>query len=290
MSSKGRVFPPTVPIAILFAAKAFAKQLSQHAIPISTTQYCGLVALNDGNVATSVGSLAKKAGLTPSAMTTAMQEIAEKGLVERMVDDEDRRIIRLQITPKGQELMRDLDPVILQTIANICYGLDNVACRTIFEAAFRTACSVGDVHMRNHRSRVDSAYVFMTLMFKSDLTRISDLHRLHLMESIALCYLEEQDEPVRSCDLAKSMLYHPCSLAKMHPSLIKRGLLRGVTKTGDKRALWLSLTPEGKERAAHVRADFERLLGENPALAQRGKRAIVIEASKMIVRTQQWHL
>ena len=63
----------------------------------------------------SASQVAKMIHLTPSAMTTAIDRLVDKGYIERRRSDKDRRVVRLGLTHKGrvvyrahQEFHRDL--------------------------------------------------------------------------------------------------------------------------------------------------------------------------------------
>lgn len=49
--------------------------------------------------------ISKKLGLTPPTVTHLVEKLVKKELVERVLDDSDRRIIHLIITNKGKEVL-----------------------------------------------------------------------------------------------------------------------------------------------------------------------------------------
>ncbi|WP_368652792.1 MarR family winged helix-turn-helix transcriptional regulator [Ornithinibacillus sp. 4-3] len=50
--------------------------------------------------------ISKKLGLTPPTVTHLVEKLVKKELVERVLDDSDRRIIYLVITEKGKEVLK----------------------------------------------------------------------------------------------------------------------------------------------------------------------------------------
>ena len=55
----------------------------------------------------SISSLGKILNVSKSQMTSKTDELAKAGLVERIPDKKDRRIIRIVLTPKGQYLINN---------------------------------------------------------------------------------------------------------------------------------------------------------------------------------------
>ena len=58
----------------------------------------------------SAGALLKTAMVTSGAITNRVDRMENKGLVQRLPDPEDRRGVRIRLTPAGLELIDDLLP------------------------------------------------------------------------------------------------------------------------------------------------------------------------------------
>lgn len=56
-----------------------------------------------------MGHLSQQAGLSKSAATRMVDQLAKRGLVERSTDPEDRRSVQVQLTPQGQTLRAQLE-------------------------------------------------------------------------------------------------------------------------------------------------------------------------------------
>jgi MarR family 2-MHQ and catechol resistance regulon transcriptional repressor len=52
-----------------------------------------------------VNEIGEKVLLTSGSITTAIQRLEKKGLVERVRDDKDRRVVRVNLTGKGRSLI-----------------------------------------------------------------------------------------------------------------------------------------------------------------------------------------
>lgn len=53
------------------------------------------------------GELASRGWLTPGAMTARLDRLEERGLVRRVPDDDDRRVLRIELTEEGRTTWDD---------------------------------------------------------------------------------------------------------------------------------------------------------------------------------------
>ncbi len=94
----------------------------------------------------SASEVAKIIHLTPSAMTTAIDRLVEKGDVERRRSNRDRRVVRLGLTHKGRvvyrahqgfhrdlahNLLKDMPPEEVQIVKKAIHNLVNYLARVI---------------------------------------------------------------------------------------------------------------------------------------------------------------
>jgi DNA-binding MarR family transcriptional regulator len=70
------------------------------------------------------GALNQVAMLTSGAITNRIDRLAAKGLVERAPCPEDRRAIRVQLTPTGRTLIDDLLPLHMENEQRLLTALD----------------------------------------------------------------------------------------------------------------------------------------------------------------------
>lgn len=61
----------------------------------------------------SVGVLARKLGIDNSVATGIVKRLEVHGLIERVHDQTDRRIVRLSLTPEGRQIVHQLNPVVI---------------------------------------------------------------------------------------------------------------------------------------------------------------------------------
>lgn len=75
--------------------------------------------------------LAQKLGITPPSMTVALRKMEERGLVLKEADEDDQRIIRIQISEKGKECIEEIK-AIMDEMEQILYGNMNQEERVLF--------------------------------------------------------------------------------------------------------------------------------------------------------------
>lgn len=56
--------------------------------------------------------LAEKIGITPPSMTVAIRKMEEIGYVRRKHDESDKRVIKIQLAPKGEECIESVKKVV----------------------------------------------------------------------------------------------------------------------------------------------------------------------------------
>ncbi|MDX3238413.1 MarR family transcriptional regulator [Streptomyces sp. ME03-5709C] len=86
-------------------SQAYAIRVEQALRPLRLTQaqFSALMRLI-ANGATSGAELARRCGVTAQSMGTAVQGLAERGLVERRAHPTHGRIIEISVTPEGERL------------------------------------------------------------------------------------------------------------------------------------------------------------------------------------------
>ncbi len=74
---------------------------------ITASQGYALLAFPSGSD-TSMNQLSRVMGLANSTMTRMVENLVTKELVQRWQDDQDRRVVRVKLTARGEELQRSL--------------------------------------------------------------------------------------------------------------------------------------------------------------------------------------
>jgi DNA-binding MarR family transcriptional regulator len=284
----GDTFPSVILIAVAFVCHAIRKRLSQKAtMSISTTQYCGLLDLYSTGVAKSITELANKAGLTSSAMTTAIQDLYQKQLIDRLSDEADGRVIRVRINDHGRDLIDALDPLVRETIGDLWCDLDYEHRKLLLEDSVRSTFMRGHMRTNKRDIRADSAYVFGTLMFESQLKSISSLHRINFKESMVLCFLSEQNGPIKVSQISTAILSRPSSLTNIYKTLEKLGLIRLSVNPQDLRSVLAAITEMGKEKTSELKKDYRALIDEDGTIVEAHKPLFLESIAESIVNIQR---
>jgi DNA-binding MarR family transcriptional regulator len=71
----------------------------------------------------SMSEIGREIGMSPSAVTQVSDRLERRGMVERVFEEGDRRVRRLQLTAKGLRLMRRHEEKQLHKIAGALVGL-----------------------------------------------------------------------------------------------------------------------------------------------------------------------
>jgi DNA-binding MarR family transcriptional regulator len=77
--------------------------------PLSYSQWATLKLIRDGIILTA-GDLARDLGYTTGATTRLIDSLEEVGAVTRLRASDDRRVVRITLTPHGEELMQAMLP------------------------------------------------------------------------------------------------------------------------------------------------------------------------------------
>ncbi len=67
----------------------------------------------------SMGRLAERQNVTLPTMTKTVAGLVERGLIERETDAQDRRVVRLRLTPDGEAVFRDIQARMQARLATI---------------------------------------------------------------------------------------------------------------------------------------------------------------------------
>lgn len=67
--------------------------------------------------------LASNLHIKAPSVTASLQKMEQKGLIERKIDEDDKRIIRIEITRKGEELLTRLHGMSSEMQEMLCKGM-----------------------------------------------------------------------------------------------------------------------------------------------------------------------
>jgi DNA-binding MarR family transcriptional regulator len=148
--ASGRPGEPEVVEAVLGASRVLvavaARSLAGVAEEVTLPQYRALVVLASRGPQR-VASLAEALGVTPPTSTRMCDRLVRKGLVRRRTPRDDRREVRLSLTPAGQALVAEVTARRRADIAEIMARIpldDQVAMVELFGRLARAAGEVPD--------------------------------------------------------------------------------------------------------------------------------------------------
>jgi DNA-binding MarR family transcriptional regulator len=103
-------------------------QAKAASVGLTRAQYQLLLAVKGhrGERGPTVGDLAGYLVLKPHSTVELIDRAEAAGLVERWEDDDDRRIIRIQLTPDGQRRLDQLVPAHIDELTHLAPILDHV--------------------------------------------------------------------------------------------------------------------------------------------------------------------
>ena len=124
-------------------------------IDLTMPQLKSLIYVTKSNGATS-GQIAASLGVGLSTITGIVDRLAEQGMVSRREDVRDRRVTRVEPTPRGRELVEELLQFRKDVISAILARLSTEQLRTV-ETAFQYLADAVDAIAREHTSKEAAA-------------------------------------------------------------------------------------------------------------------------------------
>lgn len=235
-----------------FLVHAIERELAK-ASRLTLTQYRIMLALSQAQDHCRAGELSKSIGLKPSTITEAVDQLVVWGFVVRDYDDaEDRRTVRIGLTPEGLSCIEDADKALIALIADI-WGPDygTATRKTIFQQAAESVLASGQARIEKRGIRADTAYLISVLIGYTSAERNAREEGFSLVQYRILLRLVEEGEPMRCNIVAHDLLLKPNMVTTASDSLMKRGML-DRRRGDDRRAVYLSVSKSGIETAARV--------------------------------------
>ncbi len=129
-TEKKRIFGAAFLLAQLGAhgAERFAERIEPLGI---TPPHAGILRLIAAMPSVNQQALAQRLGVLPSRMVLLIDELAEKGLVERKRSQKDRRESELVLTKAGVKLLEKLSKVAAEHEADLCSALSTEEHQTL---------------------------------------------------------------------------------------------------------------------------------------------------------------
>jgi len=98
-------------------SSAFSEVLRRHCAEqgkayVITPPQWGILSFVTREQEQTISVLAQRLGVDAPAVTNIVQRLEQSGLVERVRDREDQRVVKVSLSEEGQEIMRSLQPVV----------------------------------------------------------------------------------------------------------------------------------------------------------------------------------
>ncbi|HZA12511.1 MarR family transcriptional regulator [Mycobacterium sp.] len=110
------------------AAQQFAERISALGL---TPPHAGILRAIARHPGASQQALSGRLGLLPSRVVAYVDELEDRGYVERRRNPDDRRLHALHLTPSGEQLMKQLSELVRQHERGLTAGLSAAQRRTL---------------------------------------------------------------------------------------------------------------------------------------------------------------
>lgn len=109
---------------------------------LTEAQFNALFALKFAGDGITQAELGKRLVVTRASITSLLDKLEAKGLVQRVDVPGNRRINHVALTDNGSDLVNRVEPVYIGEIHKVLDGLDDAECRTLIDLMERTRGSV----------------------------------------------------------------------------------------------------------------------------------------------------
>jgi DNA-binding MarR family transcriptional regulator len=106
---------------------------------VTASQLEALMLLHQAGSAVSMHQLAEAQAITPSSATQLVDRLVRLGLVERLREDEDRRLVRVQLSEAARQRFEEMMRLHLRSLAAVTDQLSDGDLRTLVDLLARLA-------------------------------------------------------------------------------------------------------------------------------------------------------
>lgn len=100
---------------------------------LTEAQFNVLFSLNYKERAWTQSDLGRRLVVTRASVTSVLDKLEEKGLVQRSVVEGNRRIYHVDLTEKGRALLEEVEPLYRKDIHKVLEPFDDKTCRIIID-------------------------------------------------------------------------------------------------------------------------------------------------------------
>lgn len=110
---------------------------------VTASQLEALALLHQGRSGLSMHQVAEALSITPSSATQLVDRLVRMGLVERLREEEDRRLVRVQLSDVARQRFEEMMRLHLRGLAAVTEPLGDEDLRTLVDLLARIAQPVG---------------------------------------------------------------------------------------------------------------------------------------------------
>lgn len=260
---------------------------------ISLSQYrllLRLLAANNANGQTAK-ALSEELGLSPSSVTSALNDLESLGAAQRREDGRDRRVVRVSITDSGSDLIAKVDPALCQ-LAHEFWSVydDNELAMTKRDSA-STVLERRLGYMKIDGISVENAYIDSSLVTLASLNAHMRRANISLNEYRVLHLLSRYEQGLRVKDLSRRLLLRSNEVCVAASKLEEHGRLERVKLPSDRRATCFTITERGTEKLRKMTpAIIDSLQNDITELSENAFDLYDSIANKILAQYRQSHL
>lgn len=260
---------------------------------ISLSQYrllLRLLAANNDNGQTAK-ALSEELGLSPSSVTSALNDLESLGAAQRREDGRDRRVVRVSITDSGADLIAKVDPALCQ-LAHEFWSVydDNELAMTKRDSA-STVLERRLGYMKIDGISVENAYIDSSLVTLASLNAHMRRANISLNEYRVLHLLSRYEQGLRVKDLSRRLLLRSNEVCVAASKLEEHGRLERVKLPSDRRATCFTITERGTEKLRKMTpAIIDSLQNDITELSENAFDLYDSIANKILAQYRQSHL
>lgn len=260
---------------------------------ISLSQYrllLRLLAANNANGQTAK-ALSEELGLSPSSVTSALNDLESLGAAQRREDGRDRRVVRVSITDSGADLIAKVDPALCR-LAHEFWSVydDNELAMTKRDSA-STVLERRLGYMKIDGISVENAYIDSSLVTLASLNAHMRRANISLNEYRVLHLLSRYEQGLRVKDLSRRLLLRSNEVCVAASKLEEHGRLERVKLPSDRRATCFTITERGTEKLGKMTpAIIDSFQNDITELSENAFDLYDSIANKILAQYRQSHL
>lgn len=196
-----------------------------------------------------VSDLAKILRLQANVVTQAANALEAQGLVKRIAEPGDARGRLVSITGSGIVRIVHIDTALNDHLFSVLDPIPDDPFRTVQEAIIEIGAGFeAPAQSSVRRTSVVSAYLSaLVAVEESTMDALREKTGASFSECRILQRLHEVGEPIRAMDIASQLIMQPNTVTRATNRLEARGWVRRLSDPTNLQAVFLDVTPEGRE-------------------------------------------